>query len=1168
MEKDTKNKVAIFLIALFLILPLVFANIQKNFASVGKYGTITIDDCSGIWNGLLCTVGFETKLAEYKLEKVSDSIIDSYAIGTTTIYEKRILFTGAEFKDTYGSLINLRDVKFYILTKEDYNYEVPVYRDVCKIDEKNGTNVCSKDISEYKTETRTREYWKLYNYEEMDAGTYTWKLEAKKIKTNQKVDFILKITNDIKTTEWAWFDSNWQKKQKIDIQEYSGRTTANYSQVLNITKDSDMNATYSDLRFVDSTETIEYSYWIDWYNASMAVVWVKLPTFTKNVNTTVYMYYDNKLVQTTSNFNTTFIYADDFQSDTSDRYIASRCGSAITMSSGKMVLVGGADYCYATPKPSYQLISSNYTLETNMSGLYYSGMLGNMVNESVGTGAAAACMHIDGAAEHRVCAWGGPLAGCENATEDGRLSGTVYYNVRGDFLGKALVNTSVREGNINNVTYATGTSRATTNPFGNYSLMASFGQTKYFEWFRVRPYIPIEPTYVFFAEEASDSIYPTFSTYWDNNATLKNSGLGLFNVTILNTNGTVFLEINNTNVTASNVSADVYNASYSFTLNGTYSYKWISFGNGSTNKQNISAIRSYFVNWSDATPPNVTFNFQQPADLSTTNFLTILTNISYNISDEIELNLSKIKLYFKTNDSYSNVMYYQNGTGYSGYFKSSYNSNASHKFLWQLQDNELLTGTYNYGQISMESISHSSAVLTGNNNFLLIELYNVSKNKQYGWFEIMANRTTGLQGLRFYYCNSSYNLTSVPFNNTNCNFFYELTNNTYNHKHTDNSSHMLAPFPINQSTNSSGNVKVTPTSYFIIRGATSTTWNYYYITNGTRTGAFRTSANNGNTWTNQTYTVDSHLHQFYDTTTFYYYACANDTTNNENCSAVRSDLIQLAGLPPSSPSVNSPTNATYTGNININYSVSISPNEYPILIYNISLTYDNETYIKTIYTNNSVNLSYIWNSVGTANGVYKIKVQACDNMSQCSSGFSENFTLYDANPVIATLADGYEWGKPVTSSYLAVSIPYSATDDNGISNVYYNITNASGTSLAGNKSAATSSFTINLNLTDYGTYYINLTVNDTGNHFVSLVRSFKLSISGSGNSLGGGGVPPLIDNFNNTVETNNTEYIPTANLFDNIYGAFTGNQQQLAVQIGIVIVILLILGVLLNFIKK
>ncbi|MBR9701454.1 DUF2341 domain-containing protein [Candidatus Pacearchaeota archaeon] len=126
-----------------------------------------------------------------------------------------------------------------------------------------------------------------------------------------------------------------------------------------------------------------------------------------------------------------------------------------------------------------------------------------------------------------------------------------------------------------------------------------------------RRFVYPTPTYTIAAEEeppAEDTTYPQFSNYWDNNATLEESGTGLFNVTVLNTNGTVLLEINGTNITATNYAGDNYNASHAFTTNDTYPYKWHSWGNGTDENYNISVTRSYTVNGTvpDTTYPSVT----------------------------------------------------------------------------------------------------------------------------------------------------------------------------------------------------------------------------------------------------------------------------------------------------------------------------------------------------------------------------------------------------------------------------------------------------------------------------------------------------------------------------------------------------------------------------------
>jgi surface protein len=103
-----------------------------------------------------------------------------------------------------------------------------------------------------------------------------------------------------------------------------------------------------------------------------------------------------------------------------------------------------------------------------------------------------------------------------------------------------------------------------------------------------------------------DTSYPQFFDYWSNNGSLTKSGTGLFNITLLNTNGTVLLEINGQNITATNKSGNgtTFNATYSFFSAGTYSYKWHSWGNGTDALFNSSDIKSYVVKSETATSSN------------------------------------------------------------------------------------------------------------------------------------------------------------------------------------------------------------------------------------------------------------------------------------------------------------------------------------------------------------------------------------------------------------------------------------------------------------------------------------------------------------------------------------------------------------------------------------
>ena len=133
----------------------------------------------------------------------------------------------------------------------------------------------------------------------------------------------------------------------------------------------------------------------------------------------------------------------------------------------------------------------------------------------------------------------------------------------------------------------------------------------------------------------TDNEYPTFSNYSDNNASLIGSGIGYFNVTIENTNGTVWLEINNTNVTAFNSTANVYNVSYNFTNSGTYNYKWWAYGNGTLTNLNNSGLRYYTVNSSvqnTCTPP------------ATNNNWNVLWSDNCVISENVNLGTGKLYL--------------------------------------------------------------------------------------------------------------------------------------------------------------------------------------------------------------------------------------------------------------------------------------------------------------------------------------------------------------------------------------------------------------------------------------------------------------------------------------------------------------------------------------------
>ena len=440
-------------------------------------------------------------------------------------------------------------------------------------------------------------------------------------------------------------------------------------------------------------------------------------------------------------------------------------------------------------------------------------------------------------------------------------------------------------------------------------------------------------------------------------------------------------------------------------------------------KTNMSATRNFTI---DTLGPNVTWYNQTPADIDTYNAIANGVDITYNITDPSGVDPASPILYYKTNTSTSDCWTYVNGSYEScGYQKLGPTSNATSLWLWELEDDQIYPATYNLNEHALEDTPHNSTALTSPETEIKIQLLNVSNSSQYGVFELMANATNGTAPLDVYYCNSSY--TSGDINSTFCTEFGTISpTQPYNNTETIYSSHMVMPFSINTTTGFVGAVEVTSTSYFVLRPASGGgAWAVYYIPNVSRTSAIQSSSDNGSSWSNFAGTVDSHLHQYDGTNTVWYYACANDTLGNNNCSDARYDLLNLAGIPPTSPSVYSPTSKTYNSIIVINYTASMSPNGYPISYYNISLLNSDFSFNNTIIGNNSINLSYVWDPAGTRSGNYSIRVQACDNLSQCSYGYSAIFTLDTIPPNIIqnSPADDY------LTNASTINFNFTATDD-------------------------------------------------------------------------------------------------------------------------------------------
>jgi len=181
---------------------------------------------------------------------------------------------------------------------------------------------------------------------------------------------------------------------------------------------------------------------------------------------------------------------------------------------------------------------------------------------------------------------------------------------------------------------------------------------------------------------------PIFSNYWDNNGTQYNDGIGYFNVTVINTNGTVILTYNNTNYTATNSSGNATTFNFTITglTNGTYSYNWSSWGNGTLNNFNRSEARRYTV----LNDPEPTVTLVSPANNTNSSSSSVTFNCSGQIKETRNINnvsfwLNGIRNYTVTDgaDNFTSLQITRSLTdgNYSWTCEASDNS-ATTKTVW------------------------------------------------------------------------------------------------------------------------------------------------------------------------------------------------------------------------------------------------------------------------------------------------------------------------------------------------------------------------------------------------------------------------------------------------------------------------------------------------------
>ncbi len=368
---------------LLLISNTIAQDLKLSYSTDDKLGSYKIEKC----DGLLCSIGLGTKTItqEHKLISYTNDLIDGFAYGISIIYEDSILFKSVEFKDLYGKNVDIIDYKVYLKVNDFVEVNTKSYDYTCKIGlivDSEDKDKLSSDCIEKENDVsymELRTFYKEYKGEKLKPGKYEWKLHARKY-PSQKVDFIIVLDNDYKLDKWAWFDLAFEKRRQININN-TGSAITNASIIVNISKETGMAHDFADIRFSNFDGDSELFYYIENKTDNVnAYVFVRIPTLSATSVTSIYLYFNNNTpVSSKSNFNNAFLFADDFNQNTTLNYTYTgnqpryRWNTNGTFTQG----CGAADGTYCGIVPNIQGINTAYIIDYNSSqSNYNNGYMG------------------------------------------------------------------------------------------------------------------------------------------------------------------------------------------------------------------------------------------------------------------------------------------------------------------------------------------------------------------------------------------------------------------------------------------------------------------------------------------------------------------------------------------------------------------------------------------------------------------------------------------------------------------------------------------------------------------------------------------------------------------------------------------------------------------------
>jgi hypothetical protein len=288
MNKNIYLMLMLIVLSPMLVSAFEFDNVKDNYNEAER----SID--------IVNSYGAGSTIAHIKLIKNTDqALINGEAIFEVELLEDYTegVVDGTDFINENNEAKNFNGEWSYQL-EEIYTVDIPTHSEICEDVFQNTTLICSNEQTGYTSENRSRLIWKQYNGEDMDKGIYLFRLTAKK-QAHEAVDFIPFLFG-VEIEEFAWWNVAWQLKRQINITDtYVDSNLINFTHLIKLnTSNFDFGSAQAngeDIRFLNSTETGELSYEIEFWNSTNAIIWVRIPELESAEDTVIFMYYDNSL---------------------------------------------------------------------------------------------------------------------------------------------------------------------------------------------------------------------------------------------------------------------------------------------------------------------------------------------------------------------------------------------------------------------------------------------------------------------------------------------------------------------------------------------------------------------------------------------------------------------------------------------------------------------------------------------------------------------------------------------------------------------------------------------------------------------------------------------------------------------------------------------------------